>query len=78
MVAGGLWLLYPRQALERRLSETADSPLSAAYLHNLLRSDPENPTLRLLLAPANPARRDGQCPRDTRPRTGVEQPGDPP
>ena len=50
MVAGGLWLLYPRQALERRLSETADSPLSAAYLHNLLRSDPENPTLRLLLA----------------------------
>jgi hypothetical protein len=48
MVAGGLWLLYPRQALERRLSETADSPLSAAYLHNLLRSDPENPTLRLL------------------------------
>ncbi len=50
MVAGGLWLLYPRQALERRLAETAASPLSAAYLHNLLRSDPENPGLRLLLA----------------------------
>ena len=50
MVAGGLWLLYPRQALERRLTEATDTPLSAAYLHNLLRSDPENPTLRLLLA----------------------------
>ncbi len=50
MMAGGLWLLYPRQALERRLAEASDSPLSAAYLHNLLRSDPENPGLRLLLA----------------------------
>lgn len=50
MVAGGLWLLYPRQALERRLAEAADTPLSAAYLHNLLRSDPDNPGLRLLLA----------------------------
>ncbi len=50
MVAGGLWLLYPRQALERRLAEAADTPLSAAYLQNLLRSDPQNPGLRLLLA----------------------------
>ena len=50
MVAGGLWLLYPRQALENRLAEAADTPLSVAYLTNLLRSDPENPQLRLLLA----------------------------
>lgn len=50
MVGGGLWLLYPRQDLERRLAETTDSALSIAYLNNLLRSDPENPQLRLLLA----------------------------
>jgi hypothetical protein len=50
MVAGGLWLLYPRLALERRLAEAADTPLSVAYLNNLLRSDPQNPGLRLLLA----------------------------
>jgi polysaccharide biosynthesis protein PelB len=50
-VAGALWLLYPRQDLERRLSEAGnDSALSANYLHNLLRSDPHNPRLRLLLA----------------------------
>ena len=50
MVGGGLWLLYPRQDLERRLAETTDSALSIAYLNNLLRSDPDNPQLRLLLA----------------------------
>lgn len=50
MVGGGLWLLYPRQDLERRLAQTSESALSVAYLHNLLRSDPENPQLRLLLA----------------------------
>ncbi|GKS85201.1 tetratricopeptide repeat protein [Acidovorax sp. SUPP1855] len=50
MVGGGLWLLYPRQDLERRLSETTDIALSVAYLTNLLRSDPDNPRLRLLLA----------------------------
>jgi hypothetical protein len=50
MVGGGLWLLYPRQDLERRLAETENSALSVAYLHNLLRSDPDNPRLRLLLA----------------------------
>ncbi len=50
MVGGGLWLLYPRQDLERRLADTTDSALSVAYLHNLLRSDPDNPQLRLLLA----------------------------
>ncbi|MGP1684560.1 MAG: tetratricopeptide repeat protein, partial [Giesbergeria sp.] len=50
MVCAALWLLYPRQDLERRLSDTADSALSLNYLNNLLRSDPNNPRLRLLLA----------------------------
>lgn len=51
MVGGALWLLYPRQDLERRLAGARDdSALSTAYLHNLLRSDPDNPQLRLLLA----------------------------
>ncbi|MCS4510137.1 tetratricopeptide repeat protein [Xylophilus ampelinus] len=50
MVGGGLWLLYPKQALELRLSDTADVALSVAYLNNLLHSDPDNPRLRLLLA----------------------------
>ncbi len=45
-----LLLLYPRTDLERRLAETPDTALSAAYLANLLRSDPDNPRLRLLLA----------------------------
>ena len=50
MVGGALWLLYPRQDLERRLTAADDSALSLAYLENLLRSDPQNPRLRLLLA----------------------------
>ena len=50
MVCGGLWLLYPRQDLELRLATSGESELSTAYLDNLLRSDPDNPRLRLLLA----------------------------
>lgn len=50
MVCIALWLLYPRQDLERRLSDTTESALSLSYLNNLLRSDPDNPRLRLLLA----------------------------
>ena len=51
MVCVALWLLYPRQNLERRLASAQDdSALSTAYLINLLRSDPNNPQLRLLLA----------------------------
>ena len=51
MVGGALWLLYPRQDLERRLASARDdSALSTAYLNNLLRSDSDNPRLRLLLA----------------------------
>lgn len=50
IVGLALFLLYPRTDLERRLTEMPDTELSAAYLANLLRSDPENPRLRLLLA----------------------------
>ena len=50
MVCAILWLLYPRQDLERRLAETTESALSLNYVNNLLRSDPNNPQLRLLLA----------------------------
>lgn len=50
LVGGCLLLLYPRQDLERRLAETTDTALSVNYLQNLLRSDPDNPRLRLLLA----------------------------
>jgi len=50
IVAVALFLLYPRTDLERRLAATPDTALSAAYLQNLLRSDPDNPRLRLLLA----------------------------
>lgn len=52
IVCGGLWLLYPRQDLERRLGQVGNqnSALSTSYLQNLLRGDPNNPQLRLLLA----------------------------
>lgn len=50
LVAVALWLIYPRQDLERRLLEAGRSELADAYLANLLRSDPDNPRLRFLLA----------------------------
>lgn len=50
LIGAALWLLYPRQNLERSLAAAADSALSTAYLENLLRSDPQNPQLRLQLA----------------------------
>lgn len=50
MACGGLWLMYPRQDLELRLLTSGESELSTAYLDNLLRSEPDNPRLRLLLA----------------------------
>ena len=50
MVCLALWLIYPRQDLEKRLAGLAESELTNAYLSNLLRSDPDNPHLRLLLA----------------------------
>lgn len=52
LVGGGLWLMYPRQDLERRLAASTagtDIALSVVYLRNLLRSDPGNAQLRLLL-----------------------------
>ena len=50
IVGAALFLLYPRTDLERRLARMPESDLSAAYVANLLRSDPNNPTLRLILA----------------------------
>lgn len=50
MVGGALWLLYPRGDLEQRLATSGESELATAYLNNLLRSDPGNPHLRLMLA----------------------------
>lgn len=50
MVCLALWLIYPRQDLEKRLAGLAESELTNAYLSNLLHSDPDNPHLRLLLA----------------------------
>jgi len=49
-VGVALVLLYPRQDLERLLTATPDTPIAEAYLDNLLRTDPNNPRLRLLLA----------------------------
>ena len=51
LVGGALWLMYPRQDLERRLSESSekDASLSLSYLRNLLRSDPNNPQLQALM-----------------------------
>ena len=46
----GLIFIYPQRDLVRRVTEAPESELSSAYLSNLLRSDPNNPQLRLLLA----------------------------
>ena len=65
LVSGALWLLYPRQDLERRLMAAPDTALSIAYLENLLRSDPQNPQLRLLLAQSQTRHGDVQNARAT-------------
>ena len=65
MVCVALWLLYPRQDLERRLAETTESALSLNYVDNLLRSDPHNPQLRLLLAQRQMANGDAADARAT-------------
>jgi hypothetical protein len=49
-VAAVLVLLFPREDLVVRLSNSPEGPLSAAYLRALLRTDPDNPRLRLLVA----------------------------
>jgi len=42
--------IYPHQALVRRVIEAPTNELTEAYLFNLLRTDAENPRLRLVLA----------------------------
>ncbi len=50
LVLGTLWLIYPREDLERRLESTQDHiELTEAYLRNLLRSEPDNLHLQALL-----------------------------
>ena len=50
LIGGALWMLFPKQALERRLADSADdSELSLNYLSNLLKSDPGNERLQSLL-----------------------------
>ena len=47
LIGGALWMLFPKQALERRLADTTDdSELSLNYLSNLLKSDPGNERLQ--------------------------------
>lgn len=65
MACGALWLLYPRQDLEQRLATSGETELSTAYLNNLLRSDPDNPRLRLLLAQRQIAHGDTASARTT-------------
>jgi predicted Zn-dependent protease len=51
LVVGLMVLIFPRQALiQRMVTATEQSELGAAYLDNLLRTDPDNPELRLVLA----------------------------
>lgn len=50
IVSIGLVFIYPQRDLVRRVTEAPESQLSSAYLSNLLRSEPNNPQLRLLLA----------------------------
>jgi predicted Zn-dependent protease len=46
-----LSLLYPFQILvDRVVANNRGDPLTTSYLHNLLRTDPQNPELRLVLA----------------------------
>lgn len=46
-----LGMLYPFQTLvDRVVANNRGDPLTTSYLHNLLRTDPDNPELRLVLA----------------------------
>ena len=50
LISGALWLLFPKESLERQLANTLDdSELSLNYLTNLLKSDPGNEHLQALL-----------------------------
>lgn len=50
MVALTLIIAFPQGDLVSHLIKAPDGPLTNAYLSNLLRVDPENPNLRLMLA----------------------------
>lgn len=49
-MAATLVLLYPHEDLVLRLAAAPEGPLSAAYLRALLKTEPDNPRLRLLVA----------------------------
>ncbi|MDP2882999.1 MAG: tetratricopeptide repeat protein [Azonexus sp.] len=50
LIVVALILIYPEQNLIQRVVKAPESELSSAYLTNLLRTDPNNPELRLLQA----------------------------
>lgn len=50
MVTGVLVASYPREDLIKRVLAAPPDELTEAYLVNLLRTDPQNPSLRLVLA----------------------------
>lgn len=50
MLLALLAAIYPHQTLVRRIMQAPASHLTEAYLRNLLRTDPDNPDLRLVLA----------------------------
>ncbi len=50
MILFALIAIYPHKALVKRVYEAPSGEVTNAYLVNLLRTDPENPRLRLMLA----------------------------
>lgn len=50
LIVFALILIYPEQNLIQRVVKAPESELSSAYVTNLLRTDPNNPKLRLLQA----------------------------
>lgn len=50
LVGGLLVLIYPHTDLVRRVQQEAPDALTASYIYNLLRTDPDNHDLRLQLA----------------------------
>ncbi len=50
MLLALLAAIYPHQTLVRRIMLAPTDNLTEAYLHNLMRTDPDNPDLRLVLA----------------------------
>jgi hypothetical protein len=61
-----LALIFPFKTLvERVIATNRDDPLTVSYLHNLLRTDPQNPELRLVLARRQLSAGDLGAARDT-------------